>query len=72
MHLPLEKNRNFSNGHQTTSVLIYTEVSKLVTKGTGDILRHCLYVERVKKVCLSTTIPGKKFELTSVIMCLYQ
>lgn len=29
MHLPLEKARNSSNGHQTTSLLIYSEVTEL-------------------------------------------
>lgn len=29
MHLPLEKARNGSNGHQTTSLLIYSEVTEL-------------------------------------------
>lgn len=48
MQLPLGIPRNGSNGLQTTS-LTYAEVSKLIFKGTGDVIRCRLYEGKVKK-----------------------
>lgn len=44
MQLPLNPPRNGSNGCETTSLVIYPEVSKLVIKETGDVV-----VESVNK-----------------------
>lgn len=38
MHLNLEKHINYSNVHQTTFLFIFTKVSKLIIKGTDEVL----------------------------------
>lgn len=40
---PLEKPRTYSDGRQTTSLLMFIEVSKLVIKGTGEVIK-CLFM----------------------------
>lgn len=42
MQIPI-KNRNYSNGRQTTSLLIYTVVLKFITKDTGEVFKCHLY-----------------------------
>lgn len=46
MQRPSEKPANYSNGRQTTSLLINTEVSNLVIKGTMKVDKFCLYGEK--------------------------
>lgn len=46
--IPLEKLAVSSNGSKTTSLLTYTEASKLVIKGTGEAVKCHLYGKRVK------------------------
>lgn len=48
IQLPFEKPRNYHNGHQTTSLLINTEVSKLVIKGRGEVVKCGVYSEKSK------------------------
>lgn len=43
MQLPLEKPGSYSNDRQTTTLLTYTDVSKLVIKGTGEVVTCPLY-----------------------------
>lgn len=38
MQLPLEKPGSYSNDRQTTTLFTYTDVSKLVIKGTGEVV----------------------------------
>lgn len=38
MQLPVKTPGNDSNGHQSTTLLIYTEVSKLVIEGTEEVV----------------------------------
>lgn len=49
MQLPLKKiTETASNGHQTTSLLIYTEMLKFVIICTGDAVRCHLFGGRIK------------------------
>lgn len=40
--LPVQQPRNFSNGRQTTSLSAYTKMSKLIIKGTTEVIKSNL------------------------------
>lgn len=47
----MENPRNHSNGHQNKSLLIYSEVSKLVIESTVEVVKCCLYGGKEVQLC---------------------
>lgn len=59
MQLPSENPGNYSNGHRTTSLLIYAEVSKIIVTGDAQVRSSNIVFMRGKNSSFGCVLIGQ-------------